>query len=519
MKTLNRLKMVAVLVTILAALGIWLMPTDARAQINEFVIGVGAEPDTLDPVGQTTGIIINMMLYTCEPFFWLDPDTNLVPLLATSTESSPDGLTYVVKLRKGVTFHDGTPFNAAAVKWNIDRLLDPKTRVPLRAWVRMFQGCSVVDDYTVKLTLKHPYLAFDQVMSFFLFAPISPSAGKKYGKDIGRHPVGTGPYKFVEWVPGQRIVMERNEDYWAEKPAIKKIVWKIVPEAATREAMLVSGDIDLVYKPSPSSVPALKANPAVTVASLPTWRNVYMAMNCQKGVFKNKLVRQAFNYAVDKKAICKKVLFDLAVPVKGPMSPAMFGYAEGDTQYDYNPEKAKELLKKANFDFSQTIHMATPHGRLLFDKQVSEAIQAYLQAIGVKVELRVQDWPTHIASVLAPLDKTRHEISMLAWCPLMADADLILNGVFTCRTNPPKGLGIAFYCNPELDKLVDRAEIELDKNKRKALLQNASRIVWEGAPWIFLHQEKIVVACMSKYKGLILAPYEMFFTHWMTLAK
>jgi peptide/nickel transport system substrate-binding protein len=220
---------------------------------------------------------------------------------------------------------------------------------------------------------------------------------------------------------------------------------------------------------------------------------------------------------VDKKAIVKKILFDTAEPMDGPVSPVVFGYTKMAKQYDYDPEKAKQLLKEANFDFSKTINMRTPQGRYLFDRQVSEAVQAYFQAIGVKVELRTYDWPTYIAGLLKPLDQTELEAFLLGWGPLILDADMGLYGQFTCEVNPPKGLGSAFYCNAEYDKIMKASREEQDLEKRKALLKQASEMVWDDCPWIWLHVEKFVIAYSSKIKGMVVTPTEKFYPEYITM--
>jgi ABC-type transport system substrate-binding protein len=281
--------------------------------------------------------------------------------------------------------------------------------------------------------------------------------------------------------------------------------------------MLRAGQIDICYKPLPSDVAALKADPNITVDMPLDTRTIFMGMNCQKGVTKNKLVRQAFNYAVDKKAIVKKVLFDTAVPMDAPVSPILFGYNKMEHQYDYNPEKAKALLKKANFDFSQTIQMRTPQGRYLFDQQVSEAIQAYLQAIGVKVELRTYDWPTYIAGLLKPLDQTELQLFLLGWGPMILDADVTLYGQFHTSVNPPKGLGAAFYSNPVYDKAIEATRLEQDPKKRLELFKKAEEIVWDDCPWIWLHVEKFVIAYRSKIKGLLVTNTEKFYPTYVTM--
>ncbi len=503
----------------LMAAAMFLGAGPALAEVKVLTIGIGTDADTLNPQEQTTTLIQNMCDLIYDVPFYQDPEGKLHPRLATKTETSADGLTVTVKLREGVKFSDGTPFNADAVKLTWDRILDPKMRVPLRFAVAMVQECVKVDDYTVQLKLKFPFAPLVPALSMTLVSPIAPSAIEKYGEDVRQHPLGAGPYVLSEWVKGDRIVMTRNPDYWGEKPTVEKIVWKIVPEAATREAMLRTGQIDVCYKPMPSSVAALKADQKVTVEMPLDTRTIFMGLNYQKGVTTDKLVRQAFNYAVDKKAIVKKILFDTAEPMDGPVSPKVFGYAKMANQYDYDPEKAKELLKKANFDFNQVVQMRTPNGRYLFDKQVSEAIQAYLQAIGVKTELRTYDWPTYVAGLLKPIAESELEVFLLGWGPLVLDADMGLYGQFHSSVNPPKGLGAAFYNNPEFDKLMEESRQEQDPEKRKALLLKASEMVWDDCPWMWLHVEKFVIAYSSKIKGMVVTPTEKFFPQYITKAK
>lgn len=502
---------------LIVAFGLCLYPVNVQAEIKELKIGIGVDADTLNPQEQTTTLFQNMCDLIYGSFFYQDPTGKLHPRLTSGYKVSPDGLTYTLSLRKGVKFSDGTDFNADAVKLTWDRILNPKMRVPLRFAVGMVKECVKIDDYTVALKLKYAFAPLVPTLSLSLVSPISPAALKKYGEDIRQHPVGAGPYILKEWVKGDRIVMVRNENYWGKKPTVKKIVWKVVPEASTREAMLRTGQIDVCYKPLPSNVAALKADPNITVEMPLDTRTIFMGLNCQKGVTINKKVRLAFNYAVDKKAIVKKVLFNTAEPMVGPVSPKVFGFFKMDKQYDYDPEKAKKLLKEANFDFSQTIHMRTPNGRYLFDKQVSETVQAYLQAIGVKVELRTYDWPTYIAGLLKPIEKSELEVFLLGWGPLILDADMGLYGQFTCEVNPPKGLGSAFYCNPAYDSIMKASREEQDREKRLALLKKASVMVWDDCPWIWLHVEKFVIAYSGKIKGMVVTPTEKFYPQYITL--
>jgi len=518
MKTVNPCIKSFVLVSMLAAaLVLCLAPVDARAEIKELIIGIGVDADTLNPQEQTTTLFQNMCDLIYDSFYFQAPDGKLSPRLATSIDVSDDGLTYTIHLRQGVKFSDGTDFNADAVKLTWDRIMDPKLRVPLRFTVGMVKECVKIDDHTVALKLKYAFAPLTPVHSMSLLSPISPAAIEKYGEDVRQNPVGAGPYILQEWVKGDRIVMVRNENYWGEKPTVAKIVWKVVPEDATREAMLRTGQIQICYKPLPSNVASLQADSNITVEMPLDTRTIFMGLNCQKGVTTDKKVRLAFNYAVDKKAIVNKILFGTAEPMEGPVSPKVFGYFRMEHQYDYNPEKAKQLLKEANFDFSKTVQMRTPSGRYLFDKQVSEAVQAYLQAIGVKVELRTYDWPTYVAGLLKPLAETELEVFLLGWGPLVLDADMALYGQFTCEVNPPKGLGSAFYCNPEYDNIMKASREEQDPAKRLELLKKASEMVWADSPWLWLHVEKFVIAYSSKIKGMVVTPTEKFYPQNITM--
>jgi peptide/nickel transport system substrate-binding protein len=516
-KTRIFVKTLAVASFLIAGLGLFFAPVDARAEIDELIIGIGIDADTLNPQEQTTTLMQNMCDLIYDNCLYQDPEGKLHPRLLTEYDVSEDGLTYTLHLRKGVKFSDGTDFDADALKLTWDRILDTKMRVPLRFAVTVVKECVKIDDHTVQLNLKYPFTPLGPALSMSLVSPISPAAIEKYGEDVRQNPVGAGPYVLTEWVKGDRIVMVRNKNYWGEKPTVEKITWKIVPEGATREAMLRAGQIHVCYKPLPSNVAALKADPNITVKMPLDTRTIFMGLNCQKGVTTNKKVRQAFNYAVDKKAIVKKILFDTAEPMDGPVSPKVFGYVRMEKQYDYDPDKAKQLLKEADFDFSQTVSMRTPNGRYLFDKQVSEAVQAYLQAIGVKAELRVYDWPTYVAGLLKPIEETELEVFLLGWGPLILDADMGLYGQFHSSVSPPKGLGAAHYSNPEYDKAVEATRLEQDPQKRLALFEKASEIVWDDCPWIWLHVEKFVIAYSSKIQGMVVTPTEKFFPTYITM--
>ncbi len=501
----------------IAMVAFLMIPASGAAQIKELKIAIGVDADTLNPQEQTTTLFQNICDLIYDNMYFQDPEGNVHPSLLSKHEVSKDGLTWTLHLQKGVQFSDGTPLNADVVKQTWERVLDPKMRVPLRFAVSMVKEAVKIDDYTIQLNLKYAFAPLNATLSMALVSPISPAAVEKYGEDVRQHPVGAGPYVLSEWVKGDRIVLTRNERYWGKAPTVDKLTFKIIPEATTREAMLRTGEIDICYKPLPSNVAALKAQKNITVDMPLDTRTIFMGLNCQKGLTKDKKVRQAFNYAIDKKAIVDRILFNTAQPMDGPVSPKVFGYAKMDYQYDYNPDKAKQLLKEANFDFSKTINMRTPNGRYLFDKQVSEVVQAYLQAIGVKVELRTYDWPTYVAGLLKPIEETELEVFLLGWGPLFLDADMALYGQFTTEVNPPKGLGSSFYTNAAYDEVMKASRKAQDPDKRYELLKQASGIIWEDCPWIWLHVEKFVLAYSSKIKNMVVTPTEKFYPTYITM--
>ena len=203
---------------------------------------------------------------------------------------TPDGLHWTFKLNKGINFSDGTPLNAQALKFNFSLVQNPKVRMPFRALFDPIKEMTVVDDYTVQYHLKAPFAPFAQLASTML--PVSPKAAEPYdGNKLSRSPVGAGPYKLAEWVKGERIVLVRNEHFWGKKPTVEKIVFMIVPETATRVAMLRSGQLDIIYSPTPADVPALESDPKIKVVRPLSTRMIYVGINTQKGLLTDKRVR------------------------------------------------------------------------------------------------------------------------------------------------------------------------------------------------------------------------------------
>jgi len=466
-------------------------------------IAIGIDLDTVDPHGQTTTLVYNVIRHVYETLLWFDDKGNVIPWLAVEWEVSSDGLEYTFKLRKGVKFHDGVEFDAYAVKANFDRWINPTTRVPLRAHLGPINKTEIIDRYTVKVILKKPYAPFLRALANYLLI-CSPKVLEKFGNQTVTEPVGTGPFVFKKWEKGKEIVLERFEDYWSEKPKVKKLVWKIIPEAGTREAALLAGDVDFVFRPPASDVKMLDENPNIKVLAPVTNRIIFVAIN-PRGPLANPKVRQALNYAIDKEAIIKNVLFGLGVIADSPVPPHFFGYHKMPL-YEYNPEKAKQLLAEAGYPEGFKIVLLHPTGRYTQDKQVAEAIQAYLMDIGLDVELRTMDWPSFVRAIVRPLEEKDYDMVLIGWGPGVADAHFTLYPQFHSEQQTPHGLGLAHYNNSLVDQLLEQAMCELNESVRKDLYRQAIETIWQDAPWIFLYTEKVPAAMSVNLEGVWIHP-------------
>jgi peptide/nickel transport system substrate-binding protein len=474
---------------------------------DTLVVAQGTDVENLDAHGiqSTPAAIVTEHIF--ETLVTLNEKGEVVPRLATSWSSTPDGLEWTFKLRQGVKFHDGTEFNAEAVKFNIERLLNPEVHVPLRTYINMVKNVEVIGPYEVKIVLKYPHAPFLHRLTASCNAMVSPEAVRKYGKDFGLHPVGTGPFKFVEWVKGDRLVLERNESYWGEKPKIKRIIFKPVPEDATRVTMLESGDVDLIVRVPPHEVPRLQNRQDLNVLFAPSTRTVFIGFNCQKEPFKDVRVRQAFNYAVNKEEIVRDILKGAGRVMDAPVIPEMFGYSQVGS-YPYDPDKARALLKEAGIPEGYEVNFMCTEGRYLMDKRIGEAIQGYLDKVGIKARIQTMEWATYLAHLQKPVEENTVQMYMLGWGPWILDADQQLVPMFHSKQWPPNGLQSTFYRNEQVDALLDKATSTTDPGQRQEAYAQAQRLIMQDAPWLFLHQEQQIIAMKKSLHGVVILPIE-----------
>jgi peptide/nickel transport system substrate-binding protein len=486
-----------------------LLAVAAPARAATFRIAVGIDPDTMDPVQMTTTTVGNLVDYAVETLTAIDETGKILPRLAESWTVSPDGRQYTLKLRAGVRFHDGSLLDATAVKWNLDRLTDPAVRVPVRASYPL-ERTDVVDPLTVRVTLKHPYAPFIGALSWTTSGLLSPASATALGNDYKNYGtiVGTGPYTLAGRRKGESITFARNPAYWGRPPSYDSVVVRIVPEAATRESLLLAGQVDLVVLPPVADVPALQRNPTVKVLLAPSDRTMFVAINTRKPPLSDRRVRQALNYAVDKAAILKHVLFGVGDPMDAPMAPSLLGYCRTGA-YPYDPARAKALLAEAGIQPGMRLQLLHPTGRYVQDREAAAAIAGYLREVGLAVDPQTMDWPSYVATISTPAERNITQLHFLGWAPPFLDASQqVLQ--FLSTFAPPAGLETSFYANAEVDKLILAAERELNPDRRRSLYCEVSKRVWEDAPWVFLWVQRFPIVYSAKVANVSSLPNEKF---------
>jgi peptide/nickel transport system substrate-binding protein len=357
------------------------------------IVGLQAEPTTLDSpqISDYNSGRAAYGIYDSLTRF-KDESTEVEPGLAESWDISDDGLVYTLHLRQGIKFHDGTDFNAEAVKFNLERQIDPNHpaygtgQFPYAEFTwGTVDKLEVVDDYTFKFTLKEPFAPFINHLAMHPAAMVSPAAIEKYGADISNNPVGTGPFKFASWTPGVEVVLEKNPDYWRGAPHLDKIIYRPIIEDQSRLTEMESGGINFIVNIPPDDLARLKDDDRFTVVEQPGMHTWWVAFNQSKPPFDNTLVRQAMNYAVNKQSIVDNLLKGTGTLAVNPLPPVVWSYTDQIQQYDYNPEKAKELLTEAGYPDGFTCNFWVPESGSGMQQPVAmgTAIQDDLKAVGI----------------------------------------------------------------------------------------------------------------------------------------
>ncbi len=473
------------------------------------IVAMGVEPPTMDTIRMTCAPAATVIRLIAPPLVDQDIDGTILPGLAESWEFSPDALTLTLYLRQGVKFHDGTPFNAEAVKFNIERFLRPG--VAFRFMIAKIIEVEVVDEYTVNLHLDRPFAPLLAHLAHAFIGMFSPTAVKALGPGgVVEEPVGTGPFRFADWIRGERLILVANEDYWGERPRLDEITFKVVPEIGARVMMLEAGDAHVAWGVSPHDAPRLEADPAITLLHAPAGpRTMYIGINNQLPPFDDVRVRHAINYAIDREAIVDYILLGVGEVSVAPIAPGTFGHHPVGP-WPYDPERARELLAEAGFPNGFDTVLLHPTGRYMMDVAVAEAIQTMLVEVGIRAELVTKEWAAFLAFLTRPVEKATGqdpvELFFIGWGAITGDADYGLFMTLHPDMWVPVGRNRVFYYNREVGRLLDAARTELDTDRRKELYAQAIELIWSDAPWGFLYVEGMISAARANVHGVYLHP-------------
>ncbi|MEL4026195.1 ABC transporter substrate-binding protein [Lysinibacillus endophyticus] len=453
------------------------------------VFGRGGDSVSLDPAIVTDGESFKVTENIFETLLEFgEQDTTIQPSLAKEWEVSDDGLTYTFHLQEGVKFHDGTDFNAEAVVKNIERW-KAGTEEQFYYFNSMFKAegediiktVTAVDENTVVFELSRPQAPFLKNLAMSPFGIASPTAFESAGDKFGDNPVGTGPFVFVEWKRNDSITVKKNENYWKEGlPKLDTIIFRAIPDNSARLNALVTGEIDLADGINPSDAASIESNPELKLIERPSMNIGYLGLTNTRKPFDNKLVRQAVNYAIDKQAIVDAFFEGRAEVAVNPMPPSISGYNDEIVGYEYNPEKAKELLAEAGYDGAEIELWAMPVPRPYMPdgQKVAEAIQKNLADVGIPSKIVTFEWATY-------LDKAKDgeaDAFLLGWTGDNGDAD---NFLYTLLDADNIGSNnYAYYSSDAAHKLLIAAQSEVDEEKRIQLYKEAQAIIHEDAPWV-----------------------------------
>jgi peptide/nickel transport system substrate-binding protein len=491
---------VAVVVAVILVGTAFICGASAPKKGGTLIYATGTDANSLDPQFVTDVPTSRVVMHIHQTLVYPDTELNPQPALAESWTISDDKLTWTFKLQKGVKFHDGTPFNAQAVKFTFDRMMDPATGSPRKSTTVALKEVKVIDDHTVAFTTKKPFAPILAQLGAYNLAILSPAAVKKWGKKYNEHPSGTGPFKLESWNPGEKMVLVRNDDFRGEKSYIDKLEIRIVPEDSSRVMLLLSGGVDVIASVPPIMLKRLEKSKDVKILRKTGLRVIYIGLNNKVKPFDNQKVRQAVAHAIDPKAILGGVLGGVGT-LGGSFEPPGIPGSISLPVRKYDPELSKQLLAEAGFPNGFTTTFYTPTGRYTMDRQVAEAVQAQVKEIGIDAKIQTPDWGTYIAAL------NRYDyvpMFLLGKGSPTGDQDLTCTLSNVCNAK----MNHFGYCNPKVSELVEQQRGALDPKKRFEILAEIQRIMYEEVPQVTLFYEVQLYGARANVHGVKLYTHE-----------
>lgn len=475
---------------------------------------------TMDPMDTSDTLSGGVQRLIMDGLFGFNDEMEIIPMLAESYEANDEATEYVIYLRKGISFTDGTPFNAEAAKANFDRWGDKELGLKRTTLLcNVLESVEIVDEYTVKATLSEPFGAFIATLAHPACVLMSPEVIAQGKEACASHPVGTGQYIFEEWVAGDHTKVSLNENWWgydaeicggtalAEPDAgFKSITFRPVGENASRVAMLKAGEADFIWPVPTESMETLAADENLYVGAGEGIVVRYMFMNNQKAPFNDVRVRQALNYAIDKDAYIAVVKNGLASRATSILGPATQHY-KGNDPYPYDPEKARELLSEAGYpDGFETTLICTS---TTADLKQCEFIQQQLAQVGVRVNINAMEKAIvseKVESAKGPGKEAEVEMYMSGWSSSTGDADWGIRPVLAKESEPPMSFNISYFENEELDGYLYDALKTADEEKRGELYEKAQDLIWQECPVVFLANDYNTWAASGRIANVKIYP-------------
>ena len=493
---------------------------ESVSQETDVVGAILVDFTTMDPMDTSDTLSGGIQRMMMDGLFGFDDNMKIIPMLATDYEANEDATEYVIHLRQGVSFTDGTPFNAEAAKANLDRWADKELGLKRTTLLcNVIGSTEIVDDYTVKVKLSQSFGAFISTLAHPACVLMSPKVIAEGNDACAERPVGTGQYIFKEWIAGDHATVTLNKDWWgydaeicggtalAEPDAgFKSVTFRPVAENATRVAMLQSGDADFIWPVPTESMQALAGDTNIYVGAEEGMVVRYLFMNNQKAPFNDKRVRQAVNYAINKDAYIAVVKNGLSSAASSIIGPATQHY-KGNDPYPYDPEKAKELLAEAGYPdgFECTLICASTTGNL---KQ-GEFLQQQLAQVGITMNINALESAVvndKVENVDKPGAEAEVEMYVIGWSSSTGDADWGIRPLVAVESEPPMSYNICYYENEEVDKLLYDALSTADETKRAEFYTQAQDILWEDCPMVCLVNDYNTWATTNKIANVKVYP-------------
>ncbi|WP_028573700.1 ABC transporter substrate-binding protein [Desulfonatronovibrio hydrogenovorans] len=499
-------------VFLVGLLGSWVLAGDKPRPGGTMIIARSADSTYLDPAR----FLDNESAMVIENIFdglvrYANHSTAVEPALAEKWERSPDNLEWIFHLRSGVRFHDGSDFNARAVEFSFLRKIDPEHPYFSEDFQRMDTAWEVVsrvkalDEKTVRVTLNRPYAPFLDLLARHSSFIVSPLAVEKLGDEFYRHPVGTGPFVFQDWEQGKRITLSRNPDYWRGRPYLDQVVFLVMPDNRDRLLALKTGSVHCMDGINPEDVQDLTRRPDLELDYVTGLNVGYLAMNTSRHPWSNPLVRQAVNHSINKQALVRLLFRDLGEPARNPIPPTMWGYNHQIRDWEHDPEKAGLLLAQAGLEkgFATTIWTTRTARPYMPDpERTARVIQANLDVVGIRAEIRTFDWSEY----LARLYNGEHDLALLGWIGT-GDPDNFFYNLFDARNAvPPRASNISFFEDSRAQELMALAREDMDMEIRAGYYRELQEVIHRKAPWVPLAYARQVLARRSEARDIVYHP-------------